>query len=372
MPRLAARAVWPLFEAAAEEKSDERPHPRGDDPGHRLECRQVDPGGGPRPCARPPRAAGRAVQAAEHVEQRGGRGRRRRDRTRPGGAGARRAAAAERAHEPGAAEAGDRHGRAGDRPGPPRRDAAARATSTRAQDRPDAGRARQLRAAGARRRHRPGRRRRQPGRDQPARRRYRQHGLRGGGGCAGADRRRHRSRRRHREPGRHPCGDRSRPSARASAASSSTSSAAICGCSTTASRRSSGSPHGPVSAWCRGCRKPHGCRPRMRSISSAPARRESSRLKVVVPMLARIANFDDLDPLGMEPDVALDIRPAGRADSGRCRRRHPAGLQVDHRRSRIPARAGLGHRHQGACAARRSRARPVRRLPDARPQHRRS
>jgi adenosylcobyric acid synthase len=41
-----------------------------------------------------------------------------------------------------------------------------------------------------------------------------------------------------------------------------------------------------------------------------PGATKSSRLKVVVPMLARIANFDDLDPLGMEGDVSLTfVRP---------------------------------------------------------------
>ncbi|HYD30703.1 MAG TPA: cobyric acid synthase [Azospirillaceae bacterium] len=35
-------------------------------------------------------------------------------------------------------------------------------------------------------------------------------------------------------------------------------------------------------------------------------------IKIAVPQLARIANFDDLDPLKLEPDVALDIVPPGR------------------------------------------------------------
>jgi adenosylcobyric acid synthase len=34
-----------------------------------------------------------------------------------------------------------------------------------------------------------------------------------------------------------------------------------------------------------------------------------ARLKIVVPHLPRIANFDDLDPLAAEPDVALEVRP---------------------------------------------------------------
>jgi len=39
-------------------------------------------------------------------------------------------------------------------------------------------------------------------------------------------------------------------------------------------------------------------------------------LKVVVPRLGRIANFDDLDPLAAEPGVALEIIPPGRALPG--------------------------------------------------------
>lgn len=38
--------------------------------------------------------------------------------------------------------------------------------------------------------------------------------------------------------------------------------------------------------------------------------------KVVVPQLERMANFDDLDPLSAEPDVSVEIIPAGRALPG--------------------------------------------------------
>ena len=63
----------------------------------------------------------RAVQAAEHVEQRRRDGRRRRDRPRPGLAGARLRRRAERSHEPGAAEAAKRDRRPGRRARPGRR-----------------------------------------------------------------------------------------------------------------------------------------------------------------------------------------------------------------------------------------------------------
>ncbi len=35
-------------------------------------------------------------------------------------------------------------------------------------------------------------------------------------------------------------------------------------------------------------------------------------IRIAVPLLPRIANFDDLDPLRLEPDVAVDIVPPGR------------------------------------------------------------
>jgi adenosylcobyric acid synthase len=44
-----------------------------------------------------------------------------------------------------------------------------------------------------------------------------------------------------------------------------------------------------------------------------PASGESRTLRIVVPRLPRIANFDDLDPLAAEPCVALDLVAPGRA-----------------------------------------------------------
>ena len=41
------------------------------------------------------------------------------------------------------------------------------------------------------------------------------------------------------------------------------------------------------------------------------ARLPGRRFKIVVPVIARIANFDDLDPLGQEPDVELVLVPPG-------------------------------------------------------------
>lgn len=38
---------------------------------------------------------------------------------------------------------------------------------------------------------------------------------------------------------------------------------------------------------------------------------QGRRLKIAVPVIARIANFDDLDPLGQEPGVELILVPAG-------------------------------------------------------------
>jgi adenosylcobyric acid synthase len=42
-----------------------------------------------------------------------------------------------------------------------------------------------------------------------------------------------------------------------------------------------------------------------------PAKGAARRLKIAVPIIARIANFDDLDPLGQEPGVELAFIPPG-------------------------------------------------------------
>ena len=91
--------------------------PRDHVPGHRLRRRQIADRRRAGACLRQSRPARAAVQAAEHVEQRRGHDRRRRDRPGAGAAGTRCARAAERPHEPGAAEAAERDRRADRRAG---------------------------------------------------------------------------------------------------------------------------------------------------------------------------------------------------------------------------------------------------------------
>jgi adenosylcobyric acid synthase len=50
-----------------------------------------------------------------------------------------------------------------------------------------------------------------------------------------------------------------------------------------------------------------------RTYSFARTMPANERLKIAVPHLPRIANFDDLDPLAAEPDVALEVRPLAKA-----------------------------------------------------------
>jgi adenosylcobyric acid synthase len=51
------------------------------------------------------------------------------------------------------------------------------------------------------------------------------------------------------------------------------------------------------------------------SLNGSPAAARRA-IKIAVPLLLRIANFDDLDPLGLEPDVQIERVPMGRALPG--------------------------------------------------------
>ena len=229
------------------------------------------------------------------------------------------------AHEPGAAQAAGRDRRAdrgagqgvgrGQRPRLPAGEEDAAAL-----------RARQLRPAEGGERPRAGRGRGRRRRGQSARQRHRQYGLRPRGRRAGGAGRRHRPRRRHRQPGRHPrrAGAGGRPphpglhrqqDARRSRA-----------CSPTAWRSSPPTPAGRRSGWCRSSSRPpaagRGCaeparldraRPHPRRLGHRRTAGAVRRAAVEVPRPARrgsrwrcrscrsIANFDDLDPLKLEP-----------------------------------------------------------------------
>ncbi|HEY2110093.1 MAG TPA: cobyric acid synthase, partial [Dongiaceae bacterium] len=52
------------------------------------------------------------------------------------------------------------------------------------------------------------------------------------------------------------------------------------------------------------------------SLAATPTAGEHRPIRIAVPLLGRIANFDDLDPLLAEPDVALEMVPPGRALPG--------------------------------------------------------
>ena len=52
------------------------------------------------------------------------------------------------------------------------------------------------------------------------------------------------------------------------------------------------------------------------AVESDPAIAAQDAIRVAVPVFSRIANFDDLDPLVAEPDVAVEFVPPGRALPG--------------------------------------------------------
>ena len=98
----------------------------------------------------------------------------------------------------------------------------------------------------------------------------------------------------------------------------------------------------------------------------------SSTRVIAVPVLARIANFDDLDPLGMEPGVKLVFVRPGEPIPAEAEIVILPGSKSTIGDLAFSARAGLGHRYQGACSPRRPCARAVRRLSNAGQDHRRS
>ena len=215
------------------------------------------------------------------------------------------ARAAQRAHEPGAAEAPERDRRAGRRAGQGRRQRqGARLPGAEAQA---AGRrARELRPARGRSRSRAGRRRGLGVGSQPARHRHRQHGIRARRRRAGRAAGRHRPRRRHREPGRHQGGDRSgrcrddrglhrQPLPRRSLA--------VRRRHEVVAEHTGWQALGLVPFFAaahraagRGCAS--ACQDR-----TAPA--ATAACSIVVLAYPRIANFDDFDPLRLEPGVDL-------------------------------------------------------------------
>ena len=99
--------------------------------------------------------------------------------------------------------------------------------------------------------------------------------------------------------------------------------------------------------------------------------RTAGRSRVAVPRLPRLANFDDLDPLAAEPEVDLRMLEPGEPLPATTDLVLLPGSKSTLADLAALRRAGLGHRHPGPCPARRLGAGPVRRLPDARPQHRR-
>ena len=89
------------------------------------------------------------------------------------------------------------------------------------------------------------------------------------------------------------------------------------------------------------------------ALDGARPLKPKARIRIAVPILPHVANFDDLDPLDAEPAVDLvRVRP-GSALPGRRRPRHSARGEGDDCRSGGVARGRFPRRHRRACAARR-------------------
>ena len=211
--------------------------------------------------------------------------------------------------------------------------------------------ARVLRAAARAVRLRGGRGRRQPGRDQSARARHRQHGLRRSGGLPGDAHRRHRPRRRASRiwSARWSClseseqarvdGLRHQPLPRRPR------SAASPDCDWLEER--TGKPVLGVLPYLHGLHARR--RGRDRSAQCRPERR-CAMLQVIVPVLPRISNHTDFDPLRLHPQVDFRFVGPGAADSAR-RSDRAARQQERARRSRLAARATAGKRRLRAICA---------------------
>ena len=91
-------------------------------------------------------------------------------------------------------------------------------------------------------------------------------------------------------------------------------------------------------------------RTRWRSRRSRGSGARGRRCAIAVPLLPRIANFDDLDPLraGAGGRAACCVRP-GEPLPATCDLVILPGSKATHRRSRGAARSGLGHRHARPC-----------------------
>ena len=85
---------------------------------------------------------------------------------------------------------------------------------------------------------------------------------------------------------------------------------------------------------------------------------------VACPMLSRIANFDDLDPLAAEPGVRLTMVPPGRALPGDADLVILPGTKSTLGGPRVFEGAGMGCGPRRACPAGREGAGDLRRLPD--------